>query len=117
MKPQLLIHCLVLVLFVTGCGSSDKKTVSSPIKRPDYALVIHGGAGAIEQDKMTKEMDSLYRATLNQALDAGELILQSGGQLLMPLNLQLSYLKILLYLMPEKEPFLLMKAQMNLMPP
>lgn len=79
MKTYISIHSLFLLLLLAGCESSSEKSASETGNRPDYALAIHGGAGAIEKNKMTPEMDSLYRVTLSQALDAGELILKSGG--------------------------------------
>src|SRR5207247_3319206 len=42
-------------------------------------LVIHGGAGTIERDKMTPEREREYRAGLERALTAGWEILQNGG--------------------------------------
>ena len=44
-----------------------------------WAIVIHGGAGVITRDRMTPEMDSLYRAALTVALDTGRNILARGG--------------------------------------
>jgi beta-aspartyl-peptidase (threonine type) len=48
-------------------------------ERPDYVLVIHGGAGAIRKENMTAEMDSAYRAGLREAMKVGEAILKNGG--------------------------------------
>ncbi|HEX6914277.1 MAG TPA: isoaspartyl peptidase/L-asparaginase [Chitinophagaceae bacterium] len=47
-----------------------------------YVLVIHGGAGTILKKSMTPEKEAAYRAGLQQALDAGNKILQSGGSAL-----------------------------------
>ena len=44
-----------------------------------YALAIHGGAGTILKDDMTPELEEQYRKGLQQALDAGFLILENGG--------------------------------------
>lgn len=43
------------------------------------ALVIHGGAGVISRADMDPEQQADYEAALNQALDAGEAVLQRGG--------------------------------------
>jgi beta-aspartyl-peptidase (threonine type) len=48
-----------------------------PPKR--WGLVIHGGAGVLEKDKMTPEKDAAIRAALKAALDAGGKVLASGG--------------------------------------
>ena len=47
--------------------------------RTDWKLVIHGGAGVIERDKLSAEKDREIRAALEQALDVGSKILASGG--------------------------------------
>lgn len=62
----------VLVFCSVVCVSSQKKT------KPEYAIVIHGGAGTISKKNMTKVMEQQYVATLNQALDAGEKLLKEG---------------------------------------
>ena len=51
--------------------------VSEP--RPQWRLVIHGGAGVIERSRMTADEDAAIRAALNRALDAGSAILSGGG--------------------------------------
>lgn len=44
-----------------------------------WTLVIHGGAGVIERDRLTPEQDAAIRAALSQALDTGGTILRDGG--------------------------------------
>lgn len=46
---------------------------------PPIAIVIHGGAGTISREKLTPEMESDYRRTLEAAVRAGHEILQQGG--------------------------------------
>ena len=43
------------------------------------AIVIHGGAGTIQRDKMSPEMQGLYQAQLTEAVRAGHEILIKGG--------------------------------------
>ncbi len=45
-----------------------------------YALAIHGGAGTIDRDKMSPDMEVAYREGLATALKAGEDILKNGGK-------------------------------------
>ena len=47
--------------------------------RPKWTLVIHGGAGIIQKDKVTPEQEAGVRAGLNAALDAGSKVLAAGG--------------------------------------
>jgi beta-aspartyl-peptidase (threonine type) len=62
---------LALILFA---GCSQKK---SP--RPEYVLVIHGGAGVMDKKDFTPELEKAYLDKLQEALDSGEAILKSGG--------------------------------------
>lgn len=49
-------------------------TDNSPIR-----LVIHGGAGAIERNKLTAEREQAYRHALTRSLIAGHAVLAAGG--------------------------------------
>jgi L-asparaginase / beta-aspartyl-peptidase len=44
-----------------------------------YAIAIHGGAGTINKNLLTPELETEYRAGLLAALQAGENVLISGG--------------------------------------
>ncbi|HEX5654910.1 MAG TPA: isoaspartyl peptidase/L-asparaginase [Chitinophagaceae bacterium] len=43
-----------------------------------YSLVIHGGAGTIVRSSMTAEKEAAYRQALEQALQAGYVLLEKG---------------------------------------
>ena len=49
---------------------------------PRWSLAIHGGAGTIARADMTAEEDAAYRASLQEALDAGAKVLAEGGEAL-----------------------------------
>jgi L-asparaginase / beta-aspartyl-peptidase len=53
--------------------------MSTAANAHDWKLVIHGGAGVIERDKLSAEKDREIRAALDQALEAGSKILSGGG--------------------------------------
>lgn len=44
-----------------------------------YALVIHGGAGVMNQDEMPPSVQNQYRAVLDRALEVGDSVLRNGG--------------------------------------
>lgn len=48
-------------------------------ERPDWAIVIHGGAGVIERDSMTSETEAAYRAAMDAAVTRGREVLEAGG--------------------------------------
>ncbi|WP_447728399.1 isoaspartyl peptidase/L-asparaginase family protein [Sphingomonas koreensis] len=50
--------------------------------KPQWTLVIHGGAGVMERAKMTPERESAARKGLDAALDAGSKVLAGGGSAL-----------------------------------
>lgn len=56
-------------------ASADEPAAAAP----DYAMVIHGGAGTILKADMTPEKEAGIRAAMNAAMDAGEQVLKSGG--------------------------------------
>lgn len=68
MLKSLLIFCLLIPCLLTLAQ-----------ERPDWALVIHGGAGTIRRDLMTDELEAQYRAGLQAALEAGAAVLEAGG--------------------------------------
>ncbi len=44
-----------------------------------YAIAIHGGAGTILRSTMTPEKETAYKKALEDAINAGEIILKKGG--------------------------------------
>lgn len=53
--------------------------IAMPAAAEDWTLVIHGGAGVIERERMTPERDAAVRRALNQALATGSAVLERGG--------------------------------------
>jgi len=51
--------------------------IAQPAK--NYALVIHGGAGVMDKDKMSPEIQNEYIAALNKVLRVGDSVLANGG--------------------------------------
>jgi len=79
------IFPLLLVFLCLACDTNDGTTSTAPMvpkaeaAAPDYAMVIHGGAGTILKKNMTPEKETGIRAAMNAALDAGEKVLREGG--------------------------------------
>lgn len=46
---------------------------------PRWTLVIHGGAGTIERDRIKPDQEAAIRAALGAALDAGTTVLKAAG--------------------------------------
>jgi beta-aspartyl-peptidase (threonine type) len=74
------IFCLGLLLHsLHACSTASDDATEASTPRPEYVLVIHGGAGTITRDNMDPEKEAAYLKSLHAALDAGEAILQNGG--------------------------------------
>ena len=69
---------LVFGFAIIACNM-DHTPKSQPRNRAEYAIALHGGAGAISRKNMSAEMEKEYREALEQALQVGERILQAGG--------------------------------------
>lgn len=65
---------LGVAALLASCTSMEK-----PVAKPEWTLLIHGGAGVMRRAEMTPDMDAAYRAGLNDALDAGSNVLAAGG--------------------------------------
>jgi len=68
--PRFVVVLALLVLTTPPAVAQD----SAP-----FGLVIHGGAGTIDPQKMTPEREAEYRETLERALAAGYAVLEGGG--------------------------------------
>jgi len=85
MKPHSKLFLIVffVLLVSSSCNNAAKNPVPSQdepvVMKQDWAIVIHGGAGAMSKDRMTPELDSSYRASLLEAVNVGKNILAGGG--------------------------------------
>ena len=70
---------LLAILFAVVTGISGCTNTGSDVEKPDFVLVIHGGAGTILKENMTPEKEAAYLEKLNEALQTGAAILEDGG--------------------------------------
>ncbi|HBH82615.1 MAG: beta-aspartyl-peptidase [Bacteroidetes bacterium GWE2_41_25] len=74
---------IILFLFIGSCKNSNQtaanKQVDSDSKKQEWAIVIHGGAGAMSTENLTPDLDKEYRVALAEALNTGKKILSEGG--------------------------------------
>jgi len=70
---------LAVLVAAFTLGAFMEKPAEQSGEKPDYALVIHGGAGTITPDKLTPELRVEIEADLQAALAAGETVLKNGG--------------------------------------
>ncbi len=67
----------LMAALLSACASME-----TPVAKPEWTLLIHGGAGVMRRAEMTAEMDAAYRAGLDEALAAGSKVLAGGGDAL-----------------------------------
>jgi beta-aspartyl-peptidase (threonine type) len=72
-----LMLAAIAVLSVASLASGQ--TVDA---RPDWAIVVHGGAGVISRDSMSSEREAAYRAAMARALETGSEVLGGTGSAL-----------------------------------
>jgi L-asparaginase / beta-aspartyl-peptidase len=89
------LYLTLLALGMAACvQKSDTKTGDTTDgQRPAYALVLHGGAGALKRAEMTPEKEKAYHAALDSALSIGEAVLRSGGSALDAVEKTINYLE------------------------
>ncbi|MBF8151273.1 isoaspartyl peptidase/L-asparaginase [Winogradskyella sp. F6397] len=81
-----LIPFTLVFLLCFACNNENKTTdalieseVETKIEKPEFAIVIHGGAGTILKKNMTPEREAAYKAKLEEAIRVGYNILKQGG--------------------------------------
>ena len=75
---SVLIRCLPFALAPFALYA-QQTSPSPPVNDLRIALAVHGGAGTIERSKITAEQEREYRAGIENALRAGNAILERGG--------------------------------------
>ena len=83
---------------MNACNSSsgqDRQAAAGSVapETPQYAIVIHGGAGTITKANMTPEKEQAYTQALDTALDIGEGVLKSGGSAIEAVEKTIMYLE------------------------
>lgn len=67
----------VIILFFS-CNTKPK--ANPPIDNaPEFAIVLHGGAGPFSKEDIPPEIEALLEAKLKEAISAGHTILKNGG--------------------------------------
>jgi beta-aspartyl-peptidase (threonine type) len=69
---------LLLSSECTGTRNSSPQDASEPVAY-EYALVLHGGAGAMNFTSVPEEMQVVFKASLDTALQLGLEVLKGGG--------------------------------------
>ncbi|NQX86489.1 MAG: isoaspartyl peptidase/L-asparaginase [Flavobacteriaceae bacterium] len=80
MKKTVLFIAISLLYFCCSERSkSTNKASTAVLEKPEFSIVIHGGAGTILRQNMTPAKEAEYRAKLEEAIRTGYQILKNGG--------------------------------------
>lgn len=83
MRTPFTLLFTIVCLLIVSCNENKQniKETSSEvvIEKPEFAIVIHGGAGTILKKNMTPEREAEYKAKLEEAIMVGYNILKNGG--------------------------------------
>jgi L-asparaginase / beta-aspartyl-peptidase len=83
MDCRIVIIGLVSLSVCYSCTRNNQdKHVSVATEKPEWAIAIHGGAGAITREKLPQDTEAEFRAVLQQARDTGAAVLSRGGSAL-----------------------------------
>lgn len=91
MNFKLLFLIILNFLVIISCSEVANKKKSAT--KPPYAIVIHGGAGTLNQKEMSKEKAMQYTNALDTALTIGESVLKNGGSSLDAVEKTIRYLE------------------------
>lgn len=81
---------ILALLLIVGCTASEDQ--QNQQDRKDWALVIHGGAGAISEDRPDSVKEAYFN-DLDEAVSIGEEILADGGSSLDAVESVINYLE------------------------
>ncbi len=79
MPIRRLILAMMLPMSAIAANAATPSDHTSGDMPSRTALVIHGGAGTMSRKDLTPEREQAIRAAMDQALDAGNAVLKSGG--------------------------------------
>lgn len=82
----------VVVLMIT-IRRSNRQFPEKIWEKPDFVLVVHGGAGDMTRESLPDSMEAVYREELRTALIVGYRILDSGGSALDAVEAVVRYLE------------------------
>ncbi|MFO7829288.1 MAG: isoaspartyl peptidase/L-asparaginase [Bacteroidales bacterium] len=88
-NPFRLIAILSLfTLTLFSCTTAEKQEA-----KPDYVIVIHGGAGNATEHDIDSEKQQIYEEKLAEALEIGEKILANGGSSIEAIEKTINFLE------------------------
>ncbi len=85
---RLIIILSLFTLTLFSCTTAEKQEA-----KPDYVIVIHGGAGNATEHDIDSEKQQIYEEKLAEALEIGEKILANGGSSIEAIEKTINFLE------------------------
>jgi len=82
------ITVFFVLLLIWGCSRTQEGIV-----KPEYVIVIHGGAGNASNRDINEEQQNEYKEKLNEALIIGESVLKQGGTCIEAIEKTINFLE------------------------
>ncbi len=79
MKNTFLFLLMITASMLISCTNAEKSAKEETSTRPEWAIVVHGGAGFMNPETLTEEKQAEYNERLEAALLAGGEVLENGG--------------------------------------
>lgn len=79
MKNTFLFLLMITASILLSCTNAEKSSNEKSVERPEWVIVVHGGAGFMNPENLTEEKQSAYNERIAAALLAGGEILENGG--------------------------------------
>ena len=74
-----LIFTFLIVFSCKNDSKSSPEIIQKEVKKAEFSIIIHGGAGSIRRDNISEEKEAEYRQKLEEAIRVGYDILKNGG--------------------------------------
>ncbi len=73
--------CLMLLFACTSEVTETTKNSSPSVgNKPEYVIVVHGGAGIIKKELMTDSVERIIKDAITKAIERGADVLEGGGE-------------------------------------
>jgi beta-aspartyl-peptidase (threonine type) len=78
-KLVVLFTILFLIPSCKNDSKADTPDIQTKTEKPEFSIIIHGGAGYITKENLSPEKEAEYQEKLEEAIRVGYTILKNGG--------------------------------------
>ena len=77
-----LVVLFTILFLISSCkndSKADTPDIQTKTEKPEFSIIIHGGAGYITKENLSPEKEAEYQKKLEEAIRVGYNILKNGG--------------------------------------